>query len=67
MRNPVNDNTCMDLDNIVQICDDYRPQYHEYSTHDAGRFVKDIKRVIFIGGGDSMLLHEALKYPNLEL
>ena len=66
-RNPETDNTCMDLDNIVQICDDYRPQYHEYSTHGAGRYVKDVKRIIFIGGGDSMLLHEALKYPNLEL
>jgi S-adenosylmethionine/arginine decarboxylase-like enzyme len=26
-----------------------------------------MKRVAFIGGGDSMLLHEALKYPNVEL
>jgi spermidine synthase len=29
--------------------------------------VQDVRRIIFIGGGDSMLLHEALKYPNLEL
>jgi spermidine synthase len=29
--------------------------------------VEDVRRIIFIGGGDSMLLHEALKYPNLEL
>lgn len=28
--------------------------------------MEDVRRVIFIGGGDSMLLHEALKYPNLE-
>lgn len=61
------DDICMDLDNIVQICANYRPQYHEYVTHAAARFVKDIRRVIFIGGGDSMLLHEALKYPNIEL
>ena len=67
MRKESTDDTCMDLDNIVQICSNYRPQYHEYSTHAAGRFVKDVKRVIFIGGGDSMLLHEALKYPDLEL
>jgi spermidine synthase len=26
-----------------------------------------IKRVLFVGGGDSMLLHETLKYPSLEL
>jgi spermidine synthase len=67
MRKESTDDTCMDLDNIVQICSNYRPQYHEYSTHGASRFVKDVKRVIFIGGGDSMLLHEALKYPDLEL
>jgi len=67
MRKESTDDTCMDLDNIVQICSNYRPQYHEYSTHGAGRFIKDVKRVIFIGGGDSMLLHEALKYPDLEL
>ena len=67
MRREETDDMCMDLDNIVQICSNYRPQYHEYSTHGAGRFVKDVKRVMFIGGGDSMLLHETLKYPNLEL
>lgn len=67
MRKESTDDICMDLDNIVQICSNYRPQYHEYSTHAAGRYVKDVKRIIFIGGGDSMLLHESLKYPDLEL
>ena len=67
MKNPQTDDMCMDLDTIVQICSNYRPQYHEFSTHAAGRYVKDVKRIIFIGGGDSMLLHEALKYENLEL
>jgi spermidine synthase/S-adenosylmethionine/arginine decarboxylase-like enzyme len=61
------DDICMDLDDIVQICASYRPQYHEYVTHAAARFVQTIKRVIFIGGGDSMLLHEALRYPDVEL
>lgn len=65
-RKETND-MCMDLDNIVQICDNYRPQYHEYSTHGAAKYVKDIRRIIFIGGGDAMLLHEILKYPDLEL
>ena len=27
---PSTDDICMDLDNIVQICANYRPQYHEY-------------------------------------
>lgn len=58
---------CMDLDSIVQICSCYRPHYHEFVVHSAARFVDSIKRVIFIGGGDAMLLHEILKYPDLEL
>jgi spermidine synthase len=61
------DDICMDLDDIVQICSNYRPQYHEYVLHAAARYVDTVRRVIFIGGGDSMLLHEALKYPSLEL
>ncbi len=57
----------MELDDITQIASVYRPQYHEYSVHAAARFLSSVKRVIFIGGGDSMLLHEILKYPELEL
>ena len=61
--------TCMDLDSTMQICGSYRPHYHEYMVHQTARFLpKDsIKRVLFVGGGDSMLLHETLKYPSLEL
>lgn len=57
---------CMDIDDIVQICSSYRPQYHEYSANYAARFLDSVERVLFVGGGDSMLLHEALKYKNLE-
>lgn len=69
MWNPIDRDTCMDLDDTVQICDAYRPHYHEYAVHQTARFLpKDsIKRVLFVGGGDSMLLHETLKYPSLEL
>lgn len=67
--NPKDRGTCMDLDDTVQICDAYRPHYHEYAVHHAARFMpKDsIRRALFVGGGDSMLLHEILKYPSLEL
>jgi len=57
---------CMDLEDTVQICSSYRPHYHEFSSHFAARFVDNIKRVLFVGGGDSMMLHEVLKYPSLE-
>ncbi len=61
--------TCMDLDDTVQICAAYRPHYHEYAVHQTTRFLppNSVKRVLFVGGGDSMLLHEVLKYPSLEL
>jgi len=57
---------CMDLEDTVQICSTYRPHYHEFSSHFAARFVDNVKNVVFVGGGDSMMLHEILKYPALE-
>ena len=57
---------CMDLEDTVQICSSYRPHYHEFSSHFAARFVDNVKKVVFVGGGDSMMLHEVLKYPSLE-
>ena len=59
----------MDLDGVLQICDAYRPHYHEMMVHNTARFLPlgGVKRVLWVGGGDSMLLHEILKYPSLEL
>ena len=59
--------TCLELDNMLQICTSFRPHYHEYVTHFPARYKEEIKRVLFVGGGDSMVLHEMLKYPNIEL
>lgn len=58
---------CMSLDDILQICHSYRPHYHEPYVHFPAAYLKEMKRIVFIGGGDAMLLHEALKYPNLEM
>lgn len=57
---------CMNLEDTLQICSNYRPHYHEFFVHYPARFIEKVERVIFIGGGDSMLLHEVLKYPTLE-
>lgn len=65
-RNNVTGDTCMDIDEIVQICSCYRPHYHEFSANFPARFLDTVERVLFVGGGDSMLLHEALKYPSLQ-
>lgn len=58
---------CMSLDDILQICHSYRPHYHEPYVHFPAAYLKEMKRIVFIGGGDAMLLHESLKYPNVEL
>jgi len=57
---------CYDIDNQVQMCSSYRPYHHEYMPHMAARYVKDVKRVAIVGKGDSLLLHEVMKYPDLE-
>lgn len=67
LKDPKNENVCFDIGDIIQICGSYRPHYHEMVVHYAARFVENVKRVVFVGGGDSMLLHDVLKYPNLDL
>ncbi len=58
---------CLSLDGTLQICSGYRPHYHEPFVHFPAVFLSSMRRVVFVGGGDSMLLHEVLKYPSLEL
>jgi spermidine synthase len=65
-KDPNDGDVCMILDATLQICSNYRPHYHEFVVHFPARYVEKIRRVMFIGGGDSMLLHEILKYPTLE-
>lgn len=60
------DDMCLHLDGMLQICSSYRPHYHEFFVHFTARYISQIKRVIFLGSGDAMLLHEILKYPQLE-
>lgn len=66
-KDPKNDNVCFSISNVIQMCGSYRPHYHEMVVHYTGRFIPEVKRVIFVGGGDSMLLHDIVKYPSLEL
>jgi spermidine synthase len=59
---------CFYLDGTWQICTSYRPQYHEMGVHETIRYLPhEPKRILWVGGGDSMFLHEILKYPSLEL
>jgi len=65
--NPERDDTCLFLDKGVHACISFRSHYHEVFVHYPARFVDEVKRVAFIGGGDNMIVHEILKYPSLEL
>ena len=49
----------------IQICELYRPHYHEMFVHYTARFIEQVERVLFVGGGDSMRLHDILKYPTV--
>lgn len=59
--------TCLYLQDWIQTCTSFRPHYHEWLIHYPSSFLKEVNRVLFIGGGDNMALHEVLKYPTLEL
>eukprot|EP00978_Attheya_sp_CCMP212_P006077 scaffold13679_cov54-Attheya_sp.AAC.1 len=63
---PKDRNKCFDLDMHVQICSDHRSHYHEPFVHFTTSFLKELKRVAFVGGGDNMILNEVLKYPTVE-
>jgi len=65
--NKAEDNTCLTLSGWLQTCTSFRPHYHEAFVHVPAQYVDDVKRVVFLGGGDNMILHEIMKYPNLEL
>ncbi len=58
---------CYDVMNTVQMCSSFRAYHHEYMAHIPARYLETVKRVAFVGNGDSMLLHELMKYPDIEL
>jgi spermidine synthase len=58
---------CLFLDGWIHSCSSYRPHYHEWLVHYPASFLRNVKRVLFMGAGDSMILHEFLKYPEVEL
>eukprot|EP00588_Corethron_pennatum_P011758 CAMPEP_0194266524 /NCGR_PEP_ID=MMETSP0169-20130528/1400_1 /TAXON_ID=218684 /ORGANISM="Corethron pennatum, Strain L29A3" /LENGTH=1041 /DNA_ID=CAMNT_0039007227 /DNA_START=59 /DNA_END=3184 /DNA_ORIENTATION=+ len=60
--------TCLSINDHQNVCSSLRPHYHEVFVHYPARFLPagGVRRVLFMGGGDNMVLHELLKYPNLE-
>ncbi|KAL3775500.1 hypothetical protein ACHAWO_003032 [Cyclotella atomus] len=71
-ENLMKEDKCLRLDSTLQQCSSYRPHYHEPFVHYSASYLNEgfmsgVKRVVFVGGGDSMLLHEVLKYKGLEM
>jgi len=61
-------NACFYLDGIFQICESYWPHYHEMFVHKPAKYIaRNVKRLLWVGGGDSGLVNEIVKYPDLEL
>lgn len=71
LHNPTSDDACLvlsqgDAGHFLHACASNRPHYHEVFVHYPARFLDKVERVLFIGGGDSMVLHEVLKYKDLK-
>ena len=47
-QDPRNDDMCLDVDNIIQICASYRPHYHEMMVHYTAKFLESVKRVALL-------------------
>jgi spermidine synthase len=60
------DNTYMIMATWLHSASNFRAHYHESVIHVALQYVKNPKRVAYIGGGDNMVLAEVLKYPGIE-
>jgi hypothetical protein len=68
VHDPETKEMCFHLNGIFEQCASFRPHYHEMGVHFPARYLpQGLKRVLWIGGGDAMFLHEILKYNSLEL
>lgn len=65
-RSEADDDTCLNLNGHQEVCTSVRPHYHEVAVHYAAGFIDKVERVLILGGGDNMLLHEVLKYDSLK-
>ena len=61
--------TCLWLENVIHSCLSFRPHVHETLIHYPASFLPKggMKRIMYVGGGDLVLLHELLRYESVEL
>tara|TARA_B110000305_G_scaffold231509_1_gene285103 strand:+ start:6191 stop:7027 length:837 start_codon:yes stop_codon:yes gene_type:complete len=65
-KNNIGFDKCLMLGDEVQLCDGNEYKYHETITHVAASYIKNIRNVLIIGGGDCMTLREIMKYPSIQ-
>ena len=53
---------CMILDNEIQLCKGEEHVYHEMISHFPAYYIKNLRHVIIVGGGDLMALREIMRY-----
>lgn len=60
------DNTYLRMSTWLHSSSNFRAHYHETMIHAPLQYVKNPKKVIFIGSGDNLVLAEVLKYDSIE-
>lgn len=65
-KNNIGFDKCLMLGDEIQLCDGNEYKYHETITHVAASYIKNIRNVLIIGGGDCMTLREIMKYPSIQ-
>lgn len=65
-RDDHNNDTCLVLDGITQICESYSNHYSEVYVHLPAAFLDQLESVLIIGGGDALALAEVLKYGSVK-
>lgn len=61
-KNKLGYDTCLMLNNEPQLCNNDEKDYHELIVHFPAAYLKSLKKVLIIGGGDCMTLREVMKY-----
>ena len=55
-KNAKKPDVCVSLDDILQICNSYQPHYHVLYVHFIAVYSLEMKQIVFIRDGDTMLM-----------
>mmetsp|Transcript_32049 Transcript_32049/g.73726 ORF Transcript_32049/g.73726 Transcript_32049/m.73726 type:complete len:1237 (-) Transcript_32049:124-3834(-) len=63
---PEKNDACFLLNEEPQTSSSFRAHYHDIAAHFPTRYFDSIRRVAILGGGDSLMLQEMMKYDTIE-